>query len=111
MDEAVRQVVCLRAGDCCEYCRLKQQHLPFARFQIEHIRPKKHRGTDDASNLALACDRCNSHKGPNLAGIDPQTEQVTELFNPRKHSWEEHFERRGPLILERQGLAAQRWKY
>ena len=28
---------------------------------------------DEVDNLALACHRCNLHKGPNLSGIDPLT--------------------------------------
>ncbi len=83
MDQAARQQVQLRAGDQCEYCQLPQQWSPLARLQIEHIRPKKHGGADDDGNLALACIHCNCHKGSNLTGIDPHTEEIVELFNPR----------------------------
>jgi hypothetical protein len=58
---------------------------------VEHIIPRKHRGADEPSNLALACYHCNLHKGPNLAGIDPDTGLVVELFHPRVQTWEEHF--------------------
>ena len=34
-------------------------------------------------NLALACIDCNLHKGPNLTGIDPETNQVTRS-NPEQ---------------------------
>lgn len=91
MDAAVRELVRSRAGDRCEYCLLKQEHLPFATFQVEHVIPRKHGGDDAPANLALACDRCNSHKAANLTGIDPETGEIIALFNPRKHSWEEHF--------------------
>ncbi|WP_165223091.1 hypothetical protein [Aquisphaera insulae] len=37
-----------------------------------------------------------SSQGPNLAGIDPETENVEILFNPRRQAWEEHFEASGP---------------
>ena len=92
MDESVRQLVRDRAEHRCEYCRLLQRHLPFSTFQIELIRPKKHGGNDDPVNLALACERCNSHKGPNLTGIDPQTQQIVQLFDPRQNRWADHFE-------------------
>lgn len=72
MDTTVRDLVRRRAGECCEYCRLKQEHLPFVTFHVEHIIPHKHGGNDDPSNLAMACDRCNAHKGVNLTGIDPE---------------------------------------
>jgi len=99
MDESVRQLVRDRAEHRCEYCRLLQRHLRFSTFQIEHIRAKKHGGSDAPANLALACQRCNSHKGPNLTGVDPQTQQIVQLFDPRQNRWADHFERRGPLIL------------
>jgi hypothetical protein len=31
------------------------------------------------------------HKGPNLSSIDPETGNVTPLFNPRLQTWNEHF--------------------
>ena len=99
MDAAVRELVRSRAGNSCEYCLLKQEHLPFASFQVEHIIPRKHGGDDDPTNLALACGRCNSHKGANLTGIDPETGEITMLFNPRQHSWEEHFRLSGVIIV------------
>ena len=57
--------------------------------------PRQHGGSDDPMNLALAYHHCNQHKGPNLAGIDPQTDAITPLYNPRLQVWEEHFEVRG----------------
>ena len=84
-----------RAGHRCEYCQLQQAVSPLATLHIEHILPKVHGGSDDPDNLALACIDCNLHKGPNLTGLDPQTNQVTELFNPRRHRWDDHFEWRG----------------
>lgn len=81
-----------RAHNTCEYCRLRQGDSPLAALHIEHIVPKSHGGTDDAGYLALACIDCNLHKGTNLRGIDPQTNQVTELFHPRRQNWDSHFE-------------------
>jgi 5-methylcytosine-specific restriction endonuclease McrA len=91
IDPAVRALVHRRASHRYEYCLLKQEHLPFSTFQVEHIIPRKHGGDDDPANLALTCDRCNSHKGANLTGIDPETGEIIALFNPRKHDWEKHF--------------------
>jgi hypothetical protein len=80
-----------RATDRCEYCRLPQAHFPFSLFHIEHIRPKKHGGKDAEDNLCLACNYCNLHKSSNLTGIEPQTQSITPLFNPRRDQWLEHF--------------------
>ena len=98
MDRAVANLVRERAGHRCEYCRLHQDDAPFFRFQIEHVIPKQHGGTDELSNLALACHHCNLHKGPNLAGIDPDTGQMVVLFNPRTQGWDDHFERVGAPV-------------
>jgi hypothetical protein len=91
MNEATREFVRERAGDRCEYCQLHQEHLPFAPFHLEHIIPRKHGGNDDPANLALACFHCNSHKGPNLSGIDPVSGDVVALFHPRRQAWGQHF--------------------
>ena len=60
-------------------------------FQIDHIISLKHRGSSDAANLDLSCCNCNAYKGPNIAGIDPDTDGVTRLFHPRCDQWNEHF--------------------
>lgn len=61
MDAALREMVRKRGGNRCEYCHLRQEHSPFV-LQVEHVVSRKHGGTDDPSNLALACDRCNLQK-------------------------------------------------
>jgi hypothetical protein len=98
MDAALRQWVRSRAGERCEYCGLQQRQTPFALFHIDHIVARQHGGTDDPDNLALACHRCNHHKGPNLTGIDPESSEIVRLFNPRQEVWEEHFVLQGLLI-------------
>ena len=98
MDTSVRELVRRRADDRCEYCRLPQAAAPFFTFHIEHIRARQHGGTDDASNLALSCPDYNAYKGPNLSSVDPQTDRVVPLFNPRLHSWDDHFAMRGPRV-------------
>jgi len=99
MDQATRRFVRSRAADCCEYCQIPAQHSPVARLQIEHIRPRKHDGTDVEQNLALACIDCNLRKGSNLTGIDPDSDRVTELFNPRTQQWSDHFAWDGVQIM------------
>ena|SRR5438552_16533346 len=98
MKPSTRASVQERAGHRCEYCQLHQEDSPLAVMHVEHIIPR-HGGTDDLDNLALACIDCNLHKGPNLVGIDPETERVTDLFHPRRHRWEDHFEWRGIYLV------------
>ncbi len=95
MSPATKVRVRERAGDRCEYCQLPQEDSPLAVLHVEHIVPRIHGGDDDLDNLALACVDCNLHKGTNLTGLDPDTGRVTELFHPRRHRWEDHFEWKG----------------
>jgi len=67
-------------------------------FQIDHILAEKHGGESVDENLALACPHCNRFKGPNIAGLDPDTKALTRLFNPRIDAWANHFQFDGPRL-------------
>jgi hypothetical protein len=73
-------------------------------FQIDHIVAEKHGGQTVPGNLALACPHCNRYKGPNIAGLDPNSRQLVRLFHPRTDLWTEHFEFEGPRILGRTAI-------
>ena len=103
MDEAIKEIVRQRAGGCCEYCRLPQDAYDLT-FHIEHVVATQHLQDDSLSNLALACDRCNLHKGTNLSTIDPDTKERVEVFHPRVDRWSDHFMLVGPDIV---GLSAK----
>jgi hypothetical protein len=100
MDEALREFVRQRAGERCEYCLLPQSAAIFFTFHVEHIRAKQHGGQDIENNLALACPDCNAHKGPNLTSVDPLTDTVVLIFNPRVNNWTDHFVRQEAAILD-----------
>ena len=85
-----RQRIRHLARSCCEYCRIIEGDR-LVKFQIDHIIPIKHGGKDIDSNLCLACVECNSYKGPNVAAIDPTTQDATKLYHPREQNWDEHF--------------------
>ncbi len=70
-----------------------------APFQIDHVIAKQHGGSDQFENLAFACIHCNRHKGPNIAGLDPYTGELTRLFHPRNDDWNLHFRWNGPEIV------------
>jgi len=101
MDPALAQAVRELANEICEYCRMPQVYYPTVPFPIDHIIAKQHRGSTVLRNLALSCLHCNSHKGPNIAGLDPRTGKLTRLFNPRRHKWERHFRWDGPVLVGR----------
>lgn len=94
MDAGTRRFVRERAAERCEYCRLHQRNSELL-HHIEHVVARQHGGLDEVDNLALACHRCNLHKGPNLSGIDPLTGGVEILFHPRRDQWADHFAFRG----------------
>ncbi len=98
MDAETIRIVRDRAAGLCEYCQLPAALHP-APFQTDHIIARQHGGTDDLNNLALACIHRNRFKGPNIAGIDPDTEELTRLFHPRTDVWNHHFTRLGAAIL------------
>jgi hypothetical protein len=98
MDESLRQLVWERAGGVCEYCRIPSALHPLP-FQIDHIVAEKHHGLTVPANLALSCYWCTVHKGPNIAGIDPESEQIVPLYHPRNDQWHDHFRYAGPLLL------------
>jgi hypothetical protein len=60
--------------------RVDDRLLP---FEIDHIIAEKHRGVTAADNLCLACYRCNSFKGSDIASADPLTGNAAFLFHPR----------------------------
>ena len=98
MSAALRKLVRHRAGSRCEYCRLPELAPHLQPFHLEHIRPRCHGGTTSLRNLAWACSRCNAFKGPNLSGVDPDSDRVLRLFNPRIDHWQEHFVMDGARI-------------
>jgi 5-methylcytosine-specific restriction endonuclease McrA len=98
MDNALRRFVRQRANGHCEYCRLAQESEPLP-FHVEHIIARQHEGGDSAENLAVACNHCNLHKGPNLSGIDPETRQTVQLFHPRTAKWDQHFASEAGIII------------
>lgn len=102
MNEATAAAVRERANAACEYCRLPEALHP-GPFEVEHVIPVQHGGTDALGNLAYACLHCNRHKGPNLAGVDRRTSRtrLVRLFNPRRHSWAYHFRWDGPYLIGR----------
>ena len=53
-------------------------------MHLEHIIARQQSGETVLENLAWTCHRCNRHKGPNLTGIDPMTQEITPLFHPRR---------------------------
>lgn len=97
---ALRREVIERANNCCEYCRLSQDDNFFT-FHVDHIISEKHQGKTWEDNLCLSCPSCNTAKGSDIAGADPETGDATFLYHPRKHEWNQHFELQAGKIVGR----------
>jgi len=94
----MRRQVWERANAACEYCQIPQDFDP-ATFEVDHVIPEKMNGATEPDNLALACFKCNNHKGPNIAAIDPTTGDRAYLFDPRADDWHENFRWDAPVLV------------
>ena len=90
MPHRLYHLVADRAAHRCEYC-LAPEMSSNVQFEVEHIRPRHLGGSDDESNLALACRACNASKYTAISGRDPATGLLTRLFHPRTDDWDDHF--------------------
>src|SRR4051812_35102819 len=100
MANSLEQEVRTRANGLCEYCRRPQRTSKLT-FPIDHVIARQHGGQTVSHNLALCCGRCNLSKGPNIAGLDPDSGRLTRLFNPRQDVWSEHFRQDGAVLVGR----------
>lgn len=100
---SMRRQVRERARDRCEYCLIPEM-VTFTPHWIDHIVAEKHGGKTEPENLAYACIMCNQHKGSDLSSIDPETSQITVLFNPRRDQWQDHFQLLGNKIEARTAI-------
>lgn len=57
-------------------------------------------------NLAYACPRCNQNKSSDLGTYLPGSNRLTRLFNPRKDTWEKHFELVDGEVVPRTNIGA-----
>lgn len=97
MDAGLRRLVFDRANGFCEYCMMPRDWDPLP-FCVDHIIAQQHAGPTAESNLALSCFSCNTYKGPNIAGLDPESGDLTRLFHPRTDKWADHFMWVGPTL-------------
>lgn len=93
-----RRLVVERASGRCEYCLLHQNDAALFDHEVDHIIAEKHGGQTLDNNLAFACFECNRYKGSDIASIDPDTDIITPLYNPRQQVWTDHFTLKGATI-------------
>ena len=88
--KALREKVVAQAHHRCGYC-LTSEAIVGTPMEIDHIIPQSLGGLTDEDNLWLACSLCNDHKGDRIAALDPLTDEIVRLFDPRHQVWQEHF--------------------
>jgi len=103
MQQGLSDLVRRRAANRCEYCLLPERASEL-RHVVDHVIALQHEGDDQEDNLALACVRCNRHKGPNVSGVEPATRTVTRLFHPRRDRWDDHFEYIDAVLVGRTSI-------
>ena len=98
ISRSLRRLVSSRAGFRCEYCLLHESCV-LGSHQADHVVARKHGGTTNGENLALACAFCNGRKGTDISSIDPISRRRVHLFDPRQDRWSRHFRLRGAVIV------------
>jgi hypothetical protein len=78
MKQPLLEELQILAGNRCDYCRMPAAFDPLP-FQVDHIIAVQHGGQTILENLAWSCLHDNKHKGPNIAGIDPVTDDLVAL--------------------------------
>jgi hypothetical protein len=74
----------------CGYCRAPQIVLPY-RLEVEHLLPSSLGGGDESDNLWLSCHKCNKLRSNRLEALDPLTQKLVSIYNPRQQTWNDHF--------------------
>lgn len=74
----------------CGYCLTPQLYTGI-QLVPDHIVPESIGGMTVRGNLWMACRRCNEHKWARIDAVDPLTQQIAPLFNPRTQTWAYHF--------------------
>lgn len=87
---SLRRRVVEDAGHRCGYCLAEEAFMGMS-LTIDHILPLAAGGSNKLENLWLACRQCNEYKQARTRVEDPETGELTPLFNPRTQQWIEHF--------------------
>ena len=96
--KALKQLIRERADRRCEYCRVHEDDSVLT-HRPDHIVARKHGGDTIQENMAWSCFWCNSHKGTDLASVDPESGRIVRLFGPRQDNWNEHFRSQAGWII------------
>lgn len=75
----------------CQYCGLdasKDFDMWWkANLNIDHIKPKKHGGTNDPNNLVVSCRACNSYKGSKDCNSLEEARNIVNVKREEAQRW------------------------
>jgi hypothetical protein len=88
---AIQRAILELSKNYCEYCVLPS-NFSTDFFHFEHIIPVVLNGKTELENLARSCGICNNNKRDKIEHIDPLTQQIVRLYNPRQDIWADNFQ-------------------
>lgn len=75
----------------CQYCgrsgMASFDEWNKAWFAIDHVKPRKHGGSDESSNLVVACHTCNSVKGSDFCESVEEGRAIIARKNDGRLRW------------------------
>jgi hypothetical protein len=88
---SIQRAILELSKNYCEYCVLPS-NFSTDFFHFEHIIPLVLDGRTNVENLARSCGICNNNKRDKIEYIDPLTQLIVRLYNPRQDIWMDHFQ-------------------
>ena len=89
------QEVYERFGFKCAYCGIDGSNdfetWFTANFSVDHINPRKHGGTGEPDNLALACHSCNLYKGSTECHSVEEAKEIIRQKKRQARNWYEKY--------------------
>ena len=90
-----RQHIYEKYNFTCQYCgwsgATNFEQWIRGRFAIDHVVPTKHGGSDDDSNLVLACGVCNTLKGQEPCQSVSEGKEIIARKKKEAEAWFKRF--------------------